>query len=83
MRSTNILPSTYSEQRHEKDDVDGDEPVGALRAEQAERAGIVLDPDDERADQRIEEAGDVEDGEEARAVQVFEGIARDHQEAPP
>ena len=65
-----------------KTDVDGDQPLGALRAQQGQRAGVVLHVDDQRADQRVDEAGDEEDGEEARAVQVLEGVARDHQEAP-
>ena len=46
-----------AEQRHEERHVDGDQSARALlHAEQAQRAGVVLHVDDERADQRIDES---------------------------
>ena len=72
-----------AQQRHEEHHVDGDQPVGALHTQQAQRAGVVLHVDDQRADQRIDVAGQEEDVEEARAVQVFESVARDHPAAAP
>src|SRR5438552_2058675 len=72
-----------SEQGHKEDDVDGDQAVGALGAEEAEDAGVVLHVDNQGADQREDEGGEIEDVEEARALEVFEGVARHDEEAAP
>src|ERR1035441_75245 len=55
--------------------------TGALHAEQVERADVVLHVDDERRDQRVDEACQEEYREEARFAHILEGVARNHQEA--
>ena len=79
-QSHHALPA---EQRKEEDHVDRNQMLRALRTDQAQRAGVVLDVNDDGADQRIEEGGEKEDGKKLPPVEIFEGVARNHQQARP